>query len=436
MVSPYFPLVDIDGGLYYPKPYSEARLTSTIRYGMLPIALLATLSVGSTITLIAFIVSRFITWKRHYRTFVGYNHYVVLVLNLLIADLQQSMAFLIEWHWFRKNQILAPSTACFAQGWLLHAGDVIHTHYTAVYGRRVGNKKFAAYIVFIWMLVYFLTGIGVGLRGHDFYFTAAGAWCWILTAPQVSPAFEVERLWCHYMWIFIVEFGTIAIYFMTFLALRKKTSQLLVGGQIPKNSPNAATIKAVNRITMLMTLYPLVYVVLTLPLSAGRMWSMSHGSKPTSDLFSCSAGALLTSCGWVDSLLYTLTRKRLLKDSMPGSFRRTTDGNWETDGLGGAGITHAQTVTVEEGAIVDLDVMTSGKRGVRLPSAVSERSPSAGGSIDPILLINGLGDKLNGTAKTEITVGHREISEAERCELEAPHPAKWRENRKSRKCSE
>ncbi|EME86978.1 uncharacterized protein MYCFIDRAFT_118421, partial [Pseudocercospora fijiensis CIRAD86] len=305
---------------YYRPPYSAPDLPSTLRYGMVPIAVLATLSVGSTITLIGFIVSRFITWKNHYRTFVGYNHYVVLVLNLLVADLQQSMAFLIEWHWFRKNRILAPSTACFAQGWLLHSGDVssgffvlaiaCHTYYTAVYGRRVGNKTFAGCIILLWILVYFLTAIGVGLRGHEFYFTAAGAWCW------VSPAFELDRLWCHYVWIFVVELGTVAIYLMTFLALRKKTSQLLVGSTISKYSPNPATIKAVNRITILMTLYPLVYVVLTLPLSAGRMWSMSHGSRPTSDLFSCIAGALLTSCGWVDSLLYTLTRKRLLEDSM------------------------------------------------------------------------------------------------------------------------
>ncbi|KXT13593.1 hypothetical protein AC579_8500 [Pseudocercospora musae] len=431
MVSPYFPLVYIDGGLYYPEPYSEARLTSTVRYGMIPIALLATLSVGSTITLIGFIVSRFITWKKHYRTFVGYNHYVVLVLNLLIADLQQSMAFLIEWYWLRKNHILAPSTACFAQGCgFFVLAIAIHTHVTAVYGRRVGNKTFAACILFLWILVYFFTGIGVGLRGRDFYFTAAGAWCW------VSPAFEVDRLWCHYLWIFVVEFGTVAIYFTTFFALRKKTSQLLVGGRIPKDSPNAATIKAVNRITMLMTLYPMVYVVLTLPLSAGRMWSMSHGSEPTSDLFSCIAGALLTSCGWVDSLLYTLTRKRLLKDSMPGSSRRTTDGNWEADGLESAGITHARTVTVEGGPLGDLDVMTPGKRGGRLPNTVFERSPSSNSSIDPILSANGLGDRIDGTIESEITAGHRVISEAERYELEAPLPAKWREKRKSRNHSE
>lgn len=124
MVAPYFPLVQIDGHSYYPRPYSEPRLTSTVRWGMVPIAVLATLSVASTITLIGFILSRFMSWKSHYRTFVGHNQYVVLVLNLLIADLQQSAAFLIEWHWFRKNLIVAPSAACFAQGWLLHSGDV------------------------------------------------------------------------------------------------------------------------------------------------------------------------------------------------------------------------------------------------------------------------------------------------------------------------
>lgn len=47
---------------------------------------------------------------------------------------------------------------------------------------------------------------------------------------------------------------------------------------------------------------------------------------------------MITSCGWVDSLLYTLTRRRLLRDTMPGgSTGRSLD----------RGITYTQTITVE-----------------------------------------------------------------------------------------
>ncbi|KAI5357614.1 Putative G protein-coupled receptor GPR1 [Septoria linicola] len=336
--APYDPLLTIDGIEYFPEPYSSAKLDHAQRYGMIPIASLATLSVISTICLISFIVNRMIGWKGHYRTWVGYNQYVVLVLNLILADLQQSSAFLINWHWYRVDQILAPSPPCFAQGWLLHSGDVsggffvlsiaLHTYYTAVHGKRIGNKTFAAIVVGIWTWTYFLTAIGVWMHGTRKYFTAAGSWCW------VSSAFEINRLWTHYVWIFMIQFSTILIYLAIFCSLRKKTKRLLNGGQVPSNSPAATTIKAVNRIAVLMMLYPFVYVVLTLPLSAGRMWTMSHGAEPTSNLYTCIAGSLLTSCGWVDSLLYTLTRKRLLQDTMPGtSTTRSVHGDWDCKGI-------------------------------------------------------------------------------------------------------
>lgn len=426
MYEPYSPRIEIDGGEYFPEPYSAPHFANNLRNGLIPLGLLATLSVASTLILISFIVSRMITWRRHYRSFVGYNQYVVLVLNLLIADLQQGSSFLISWHWYRKDQILAPTSACFAQGWLLHSGDVasgffvlaiaVHTYYTAVYGRRLGQKTFAAIVIFLWIFAYFLTVIGVGLHGQR-YFVRAGAWCW------VSSAYETDRLWCHYIWVFIVEFGTIAIYLMTFWSLRQKTRALLVDGEIPPNSPNAATIKSVNRITMLMTLYPCVYVLLTLPLSAGRMWSMNHNGTPTSDVFSVIAGCLLTSCGWVDSLLYTLTRKRLLQDTMPHNSSRRTGGDWESHELGSKGITHTRTVTVEAGALVDFEMMVgpNGHHRRQVPSTVYERPSSPTGSIDPILSGKGMPGLHVGEVKTEITAGVRELrsSDEKRHELES-----------------
>lgn len=156
----------------------------------------------------------------------------------------------------------------------------------------------------------------------------------------------------------IVQFGTVIIYLITFYKLRKKTKQLF-SGQHDRNAdlPNIATVRAVNRITMLMTLYPCVYVILTLPLSAGRMWSMAHGGKSYSDQFAILAGSFLTSCGWVDSLLYTLTRKRLLQDTMAkgsSSGRQSQSARaWEANELGSKGITHTRTVTVHDGELVD-----------------------------------------------------------------------------------
>ena len=412
MSLPYQPEIEVHGHHYFPEPYSLNPLPNNLRHGLIPVAILALLSVGATLTLISFICYRLVTWKLHYRTFLGYNQYVLLVLNLLIADLQQSGSFLVSFHWIRKGSILAPSAPCFAQAWLLHSGDVssgffvlsiaLHTLWTAVHGKRVGHKTFAAIVACIWVFAYFLTGIGVGMHGKKF-FVRAGAWCWI------SSAYEDDRLALHYFWVFLVQFGTVVIYVVTFFSLRHKTKLLFTRAQQGRSTPNLATVEAVNRITKLMTLYPCVYVVLTLPLSAGRMWSMAHDGQSYSNTYALIAGSLITSCGWVDSLLYTLTRRRLLKDTMPhGSGVRIAGSDW-ADEIGSKGITHTRTVTVEGGQLMDV-LDNDGHLQSAPPPHVGfarayERPPSPNGSLVPILS----GHVSGGNRKAEVSVGMQEM---------------------------
>ena len=193
-----------------------------------------------------------------------------------------------------------------------------------------------------------------------------------------------------------------------------------------------ATVHAVNRITKLMTLYPCVYVILTLPLSAGRMWSMAHNRKPYSDQYALVAGAMITSCGWVDTLLYTLTRRRLLKDSMPQSSRREGSSNWDK-GLGSQGITHTRTVTVEGGQMMDtLDPRGAVRQGPVSPYGY-ERPPSPTSSIDPIL--NGGSKGGVGRNKTEVSVGMQEVpsDEAEKEDEITPSPPPgWARHRREK----
>jgi hypothetical protein len=68
------------------------------------------------------------------------------------------------------------------------------------------------------------------------------------------------------------------------------------------------------RATTFMVLYPAVYVILTLPIAIGRMVVMTGMEMP--DAFFCVVGTLLTSCGWIDALLYTLTRRILVSNEM------------------------------------------------------------------------------------------------------------------------
>jgi hypothetical protein len=69
-----------------------------------------------------------------------------------------------------------------------------------------------------------------------------------------------------------------------------------------------------NILTQLIYRYPAVYVILTLPIAVGRMVAMT--GKPLPEVFYLVAGALLTSCGWIDALLYTLTRRVLVSGDL------------------------------------------------------------------------------------------------------------------------
>jgi hypothetical protein len=71
-------------------------------------------------------------------------------------------------------------------------------------------------------------------------------------------------------------------------------------------------------------MYPFVYLLLTLPIAIGRMIAMTGKTLP--ETFFVVAGVLLTSCGWIDALLYTLTRRILVNNEIStGQYNRTVN---------------------------------------------------------------------------------------------------------------
>jgi hypothetical protein len=64
-----------------------------------------------------------------------------------------------------------------------------------------------------------------------------------------------------------------------------------------------------------MVVYPLVYVICTIPLASARMASMS--GHPPSLARLCLSGAMITSNGWLDVLLYTCTRRIMIFSDEP-----------------------------------------------------------------------------------------------------------------------
>ncbi|KAH0110190.1 hypothetical protein KCU66_g12705, partial [Aureobasidium melanogenum] len=187
-----------------------------------------------------------------------------------------------------------------------------------------------------------------------------------------------------------------------------------VAAVVPSVRVQSSSYAKVDRAAKLMVLYPLAYIVLTLPLSAGRMWSMAHHEKNLPDAYQCVAGALLASCGWVDALLYTLTRKALINGG--DSNRRTRSNNngksskedatTSLDDMHGS-ILQTRTITVSANQVFALDTIIDdedqhqrGRKSQLKHHASykkSGRQHSPTGSLDPIISGHHLGvgcDKL------------------------------------------
>ncbi|KAL2809638.1 G protein-coupled glucose receptor regulating Gpa2-domain-containing protein [Aspergillus granulosus] len=287
------------------------------RKGLVAVFVMAALSTIATLSLIGFITYRLIFWRSNYARYIGYNQYIVLIYNLVIADLVQSVAFFICVKWYADNKVQTSTAACFLQGFGLQIGDpasgifvlaiACHTFYMVALGRKLSYGVFVAAVIGLWVFVAILVIIPLGIHGKD-VFVPSGAWCWI------NENYEPIRLWTHYVWIFLAEFGTVCLYAVLWFQLRRRIKQSAILG-----SAHIESLRRLRRVVGYMVIYPIAYIVLSLPLAAGRM-ATARGDTP-SVVYFCVSGALITSSGLVDVLLYTLTRKNLILDSEPSADR-------------------------------------------------------------------------------------------------------------------
>ncbi|KAJ5907368.1 hypothetical protein N7495_000050 [Penicillium taxi] len=292
---------------------------------------IALLSMITSLSLLSFLTYRFIFWKRYYKHSLAQNQYVVLIYNLLLVDLQQGLGFLISLVWASRGTVQFGDAACYLQGWFIQIGDpgsglfvlaiALHTGAVVLRGRQLPFGIFVVCVVALWVFILILGFIPVGMYGHGSFVVTEANWCW------VSPRAESDRLWGHYLWIFISEFGTIVLYAIMFFYLRRRMikAKMLRQGQ-------QENLRRLNRVVIYMVIYPLVYLVLSLPLAAGRMAS-AGGDSPSKTYFGI-AGCLMAFSGIMDVAVYTLTRRHLLTDTERSttdhSYENNTDSQWQT----------------------------------------------------------------------------------------------------------
>jgi hypothetical protein len=155
------------------------------RRGLIVISTLALLSAVATFSMLMFITFRLIFWRSFSKQYPGYNQYIVLIYNLLIADFQQAMAFLLNIFWIARNRIHSPSAVCFMQGLWIQVGDpgsglfalaiAVHTFAQVTWGHKLEYKWFVAWIIGIWTFIAVMAIIPIASHGGD-PFAPTGAW--------------------------------------------------------------------------------------------------------------------------------------------------------------------------------------------------------------------------------------------------------------------
>ncbi|GAM36169.1 hypothetical protein TCE0_018f05050 [Talaromyces pinophilus] len=293
-----------------PRQDAETEpLSRATKAGFIAMGICGLLSFVAALGLLLFLTYRFIFWKRYYKQPLAHNQYVVLIYNLLLADIQQATAFLLCLHWVSKNQVYYPSAACELQGWWIQIADpgsgvfvlaiAMHTGAVVLRGRQLPYSVFLYGVISLWVFIIILGIIPVSLYKSETFVISEAGWCWL------SPEHEAERLWGHYFWIFLAEFGTIILYGIMFFYLRRRMFQAAILQQSHQKN-----LKRLNRVVIYMVIYPFTYILLSLPLAAGRMSSARH-VVPSRAYFAV-AGSLMALSGLFDTAVYTLTRRQLL----------------------------------------------------------------------------------------------------------------------------
>ncbi|KAB5576080.1 G protein-coupled glucose receptor regulating Gpa2-domain-containing protein [Coniochaeta sp. 2T2.1] len=291
-------------------------------------------------------------WKR--LTKEPPNQFLVLIYNLLFADIQQALAFMLNVTWLSRDAVQAGTSVCWAQGWFISTGDLassvfitaiaIHTYLGVIRGYRVPTWAFYAAIALLWAFVYGTAILGVIItengRKDGGLYVRAGAWCWI------NSAYQNLRLTLHYLWIFISLALTTIVYLVIFYhlhlhrrhsptcCLASGTPTNLPGEHYPNPDPNGPAVPSIapssprsamssesslaKRLPPVPSsarhptflLYPLIYVLCTAPLAAGRIASMA--GNDVSLAYFCFAGCMIASAGWLDVALYSSTRRSIV----------------------------------------------------------------------------------------------------------------------------
>ena len=185
--NPANPLSTYDADTLSPLP-------SDLRHGLFAVSFFGYLSFISSITLFVYLTYRMARWRASGQPMKNYNQFLLLIYNLVLADIQQSLAFLLTSRWLVEDKIHVGTPFCFAEGWFVSTGDLassawifaiaLHTYSAIVRGYKVSYSTFVVVMGLLWLFIYTMAIIGIAIHPKDYY-TRAGAWvCTLLERVQ------------------------------------------------------------------------------------------------------------------------------------------------------------------------------------------------------------------------------------------------------------
>lgn len=169
-------------------------LPPVLQKGLVAVSTFGLLSFFCSTSLFLYLTYKIITWRlSHQRSHQAsslsrsppLNQFIFLIYNLLLADIQQALAFLLNISALRNNAIVVGTSTCFAQGWFVSTGDLassvficaiaVHTFLGVVKDYRLPTATFYGGIAGLWVFIYGLAILGPLMHPGDFY-VRASAW--------------------------------------------------------------------------------------------------------------------------------------------------------------------------------------------------------------------------------------------------------------------
>lgn len=172
-------------------PLDELR-----KRGLIALGVTGILSTIASFSLLIFLVPRYVSSKAKAQTENWKSASLLLIINLLIADLLQALAWgLMSFYWLNMNTLTALSRACLLQGFLINWADLasaffvlsiaLGTWWTLWMERCINYNKMQFMICVIWLFPLFISLLGPLTMSEYFTPVKSGAWV-IMTSPTAD----------------------------------------------------------------------------------------------------------------------------------------------------------------------------------------------------------------------------------------------------------